>query len=212
MASYLPITEARLAEIKRETGADLTLQKLKSVVTQGWPNNRQKLEEDVRPFFSARDELPVQDGLIFGGQSADISQSLRPMIKQKLHSSHMGFDSCLRRAGESVFWPSFSAEIKQMIESSETCRKFKTSQQKKPLAPHEAPTPGWEKIGIELFELNRKEFLVTVDYYSNVWEIDKLPVDTTAATIINKLVRSWELVRGHVTPVVLFCSSEPCAC
>ena len=148
MASYLHITEARLAEIKRETGADLTLQKLKSVVTQGWPDNRQKLEKEERSFFSVRDELPVQDGLIFGGQRADISQSLRPMIKQKLRSSHMGFDSCLRRAGESVFWPSFSAEIKQMIESFETCRNFKTSPQKEPLAPHEASTPGWEKIGM----------------------------------------------------------------
>lgn len=98
MASYLPITEARLAEIKRETGADLTLQKLKSVVTQGWPNNRQKLEEDVRPFFSARDVLPVQNGLIFGEQSADISQSLRPMIKQKLHSSLI-WDSTLVYVG-----------------------------------------------------------------------------------------------------------------
>ena len=198
MASYLPITEARLAEIKRETGADLTLQKLKSAVTQGWPDNRQKLEEEERSFFSVRDELPVQDGLIFEGQRADISQSLRPKIKLRLCSSHMGFDSCLRRAGESVFWPSFSAEIKQMIESFETFRKFKTSPQKEPLAPHEAPTPGWEKIGIVLFELNRKQFLVTVDYYRNFWEIDELPVDTTAATIINNFVRSWELFRGHV--------------
>lgn len=45
----------------------------------------------------------------------------------------------------------------------------------------------WEKIGIDLFALNGKEFLVTVDYYSNVWEIDKLPVDTKAPTVINKL-------------------------
>ena len=45
----------------------------------------------------------------------------------------------------------------------------------------------WEKIGIDLFALNGKEFLVTVDYYSYVWEIDKLPVDTKAPTVINKL-------------------------
>ena len=25
-------------------------------------------------------------------------------------------------------------------------------------------------------------------------------------------VLSWKLVRGHVTPVVFFCSSEPCSC
>ena len=93
MASYLPITEAWQVEIRRETGADLSLQKLKSVVTQGWPDDKQKLEEEVRPFFSVRDELSEQDGLFFRGQRTVILQSLHPMIKQKLHSSHMGVDS-----------------------------------------------------------------------------------------------------------------------
>ena len=29
---------------------------------------------------------------------------------------------------------------------------------------------------------------------------------------IKAFVRSWDLVRGHMTLVTLFCSSEPCAC
>lgn len=73
------------------------------------------------------------------------------------------------------------------MESFETCRKCESSQQKKPLAPHEVPTRPWQKIGIDLFALNGKEFLVTVDCYSIFWEIDKLPVGTKAPTVINKL-------------------------
>ena len=109
------------------------------------------------------------------------------MIKSKLHSSHMGIDACLRRARESVFWPGFSAEIKQMIETCETCRKFETSPQKEPLASHDVPSRPWEKIGVDIFELNGKEYLTTVDYYSNFWEIDKLPTDAKATTVIAKL-------------------------
>jgi len=44
-----------------------------------------------------------------------IPSSLHSSIKEKVHSSHMGVESCLRRARECVFWPGMSAEVKQMI-------------------------------------------------------------------------------------------------
>ena len=52
--------------------------------------------------------------------------------------------------------------------------------------PHEVPSRPWEQIGVDLFELNKKEFMVTVDYYSNFWEVDRL-TSTTSAAIILKL-------------------------
>ena len=33
----------------------------------------------------------------------------------------------------------------------------------------------WEKVGTDLFELKNKNYLITVDFYSNLWEVDKLP-------------------------------------
>ena len=187
MASYLPIAEERLEEIRRETRNDPSLQELKCVITLGWPEDKSKVAPQVHPFFSIRDELTIQDGLIFRGKRVVVPQSLRPMIKTKLHSSHMGIDACLRRARESVFWPGFSAEIKQMVETCETCRKFETSPQKEPLVSHDVPLRPWEKIGVDIFELNGKEYLTTVDYCSNFWEIDKLPTDAKATTVIAKL-------------------------
>jgi hypothetical protein len=44
----------------------------------------------------------------------------------------------------------------------------------------------WEKLGTDLFSLDDKDYLVTVDYYSNFWEIDKL-CDTRSKTVISKL-------------------------
>ena len=52
--------------------------------------------------------------------------------------------------------------------------------------PHEVPSRPWEQIGDNLFELNKKEFMVTVDYFSNFWEVDRL-TSTTSAAIILKL-------------------------
>ena len=64
-----------------------------------------------------------------------------------------------------------------MIETCETCRTLETSPQKEPLALHDIPLRPREKIGVGIFKLNNKEYQTTVDYYSNFWEIDKLPID-----------------------------------
>ena len=40
--------------------------------------------------------------------------------------------------------------------------------------------------GVTWFELNKKEFMVTVDNYSNFWEVDRL-TSTTSAVISLKL-------------------------
>ena len=82
-----------------------------------------------------------------------------------------------------------SAEIKQQVEAREICRKFYMTQQKETLMPHEVPWRRWEKVGTDLFEFKNKSYLITVDYYSNFWDVDKLP-DTKARTIISLKLRN----------------------
>ena len=47
---------------------------------------------------------------------------------------------------------------------------------------HEVP----ERVGADILTLHDKDYLVTIDYYSNYWEVDRLP-DTKASTAILKL-------------------------
>ena len=51
---------------------------------------------------------------------------------------------------------------------------------------HELASRRWEWIGTDLFTWNRKHYLVTVDYYSNFWEVDELE-STTSETVIETL-------------------------
>ena len=53
--------------------------------------------------------------------------------------------------------------------------------------PLEIPSRPWERIGVDLFTFNNKDFLITVDYFSNYWEIDKLN-NTSASTVTLKLL------------------------
>ena len=184
MAKFLPISSEKLEDIQRRTDEDESLQMLKQTIIQGWPKERKNLPIQITPYFSMRDELTVQDGLIFRGQRIVIPLRLRREMKKKIHSSHLGTESCLRRARECLYWPGMSAEIKEMVASCETCRTYETTPQKESLMPHETPSRPWEQVGVDLFTLENKDYLITVDYYSNFWEVDRLTSTKTAMVIL----------------------------
>ena len=105
MVRYLPISDQRLDEIRAETLNDQSLRELSETILVGWPENKDDPPALTHPYFSMRDELTVQDGLVFKGNSVVIPRSLRADMKMKIHSSHLGIEVCLRRARECIYWP-----------------------------------------------------------------------------------------------------------
>ena len=111
--AFLPVSSSRLREIQQATEDDEILQSLKAIILRGWPDDRSQVPEQITPYFSVRDELSVHDGVTFRGQRIVVPVSLRKDMKRKLHASHLGAESCLRRARETIFWPNMNAEIKE---------------------------------------------------------------------------------------------------
>lgn len=187
MVQYLPISEPRLREIRQHTEDDVILQTLKSVIIQGWPDWKESAPPLTLPYYSFRDELTVQNGIVFKGNRAVIPKSLRLDMIHRIHASHLGIEGCLRRARECLFWPGMNAEIKDFIGKCETCRTFENKQQKESLIPHDVPVDRpWAKVGTDLFTYKDSEYLITVDYFSSFWEIDHLH-NTKSQTVVRKL-------------------------
>ena len=183
--SHLRISQERLEELRSATKSDETMEILKTVILKGWPENKADVPAQIAPYFSFRDEISVHDGLLFKGERVIVPSNMRADIKSRLHTSHLGIESMLRRARECVYWPSMTAEIKQVAESCETCQSFSRAQQKEPLMPIDVHSP-WEKIGVDLCDFDNQTYMVTTDYFSGFWEIDKLN-NNTSQTVINKL-------------------------
>ena len=95
---HLAISEQQLSEIKQETAQDPTLQTPKNVILRGWPANSSSVPKEVSEYFNVRDELAVQDGIIFKGQRCVIPKTLRQKVKEKIHRAHIRIQGCLRRA------------------------------------------------------------------------------------------------------------------
>ena len=183
---YLVMPDVRIREIRQHTNDDLALQLLKQTIQEGWPDHQSALPPLVVPYFSIRDELAVTDGLVFRGERLVIPKSLRSQIKKDIHCGHQGIESCLRRAREHVFWPGMNKEVKEWIQTCEACREFEQTPCKETLISHEIPDSPWQKIAADLFTFKNKEYLVTVCYRSNFWEIDRL-YNTKSSTVIKKL-------------------------
>ena len=85
-----------------------------------------------------------------------------------------------------VYWRGVSKEIRQFVESCDTCASMPDKQSLKPLVMHEMPSRAWEKVATDIFTIDTRNYLITVHYFSNFFEIDYL-LDTTSETVIAKL-------------------------
>ena len=201
----LPISEARLKEFKEGTASDDTLQILMSTVLEGWPSTLDKVPAEVKPYFQFQDEITAQNGLLFKGERLIVPAKLRKEMMEKVHSSHLGVEGCLRRAREVFYWPRMNAEFKDFILKCDICNSYKPAQPQEPLMPHEIPSRPWQKVGSDLFLFDHRFYLITVDYYSSFFEVDKL--DTTdSRTVIEKLKMQFS---RHGIPEIVISDNGP---
>ena len=85
----------------------------------------------------------------------------------------------------------------EYINRCDVCRTFDLSQQKEKLHLNEAPDKLWSKVAVDLFEFSNRHYLVTVDYYSNFWYVDRMESSTTSKAVMSKLKQHFQ---GHVIP------------
>jgi hypothetical protein len=77
-------------------------------------------------------------------------------------------------------------ELTEYILRCPTCNAYPQGQQKEPLISHAILERPWEKVGSDLFEYEWGDFLVTVDYFFNFFELDQLR-SKTSNEVIGKL-------------------------
>ena len=136
------------------------MKKVKIFIQDGWPAERKELPPDVMPYYHIRDELVYEKGIILKGERFVIPQILRKEMLEELHHPHMGLESTLRRARETVFWPLMTTQLKDFIRRCDTCRTMDPQQQKEPLVCHEVVKQVWGKIGVDLFQHKGRDYLI----------------------------------------------------
>lgn len=185
--SETKVCDKTMARIKKATQDDATMMKLIEVIKNGWPNQQRQLDDELKQFWKLRDDLTVNDNIILKTNRIFVPLQLRNEMLERLHAYHVGIENTTKLARQTVYWPGIGEQIKSKIKNCETCLKYAPNQQNPPMMSHEIPTQPWERISMDVMETaigdKKKRFLITVDHYSDFFEIDELNDLSARATI-----------------------------
>ena len=150
MIQYLPISEATLIAIPQATESDAILRELKTTIRQGWPATKAEVSANLRDYFPFREELYLQNGLVFKGERLVVPVSVKDNMLAKIHRSHISIQGCLRRAREVVHWSGMSKDVEDYVAKFAVCNSQLVGQGKEPIICLELPSRPWEKIAVDL--------------------------------------------------------------
>ena len=184
MLDFLSVSDERYADLQRAT--ELELSQLQSMILDGWPDARQGVSFNLRPYWDSRSELSVMDGILYKGMRIVVPPTLRPRMLNLIHESHLGIVKCKQRAREVLYWPSMNADIEQTVQNCSKCASYQNCLPAEPLKPTPTPDLPWSEIGTDLFQFDGKTYLITVDYYSKFIEVDEVK-DLRCSTTLERL-------------------------
>ena len=178
MLEYLSVSEETRNQIKEAMKSDPTMLSLLETVKTGWPEDKNTLPSGVQQYYNFREELTTQSGFLFRGNRLII-----------------------------IYWPGMYKEVEDYVKCCSVCNKYKPDQQKEPLVSFEVPEQPWEILGCDLFELDKKHYIICVDYFSDFYEVDKLE-GLEGGNIITKL-KSYMYIARYGIPKKLVSDNGP---
>ena len=164
----------QLSEIQTTTTEDETLQLLVQQIVKGWPDRIQEIHPALKPFWSLREDLYVEDGIVLIGTRVVIPQALRSSVLKNLHKSHMGIEKTKLLAKDCVYWPGIYPDIDDTVGQCATCQRYQNQQVKEPIIPSDIPQRPWHTVGADLFHTDQRWYVIVSDYYSKFPFIRKL--------------------------------------
>eukprot|EP00731_Ephydatia_muelleri_P009993 Em0005g579a len=183
---FVFVSDQKMEAIKKAALQDPEQCGLRRGLGQGWPSNISQVSLPLRPYRNVRDLLTVQDGVIYKGGQVVVPLELRGQILQRLHMSHQGTESTLRRARDSVYWPGMTEDVKRVCSQCTVCEMDSPALPKEKHLAHYIPQKPWVKVGIDLFRFKGKDFLLIVDYLTDYFEISALK-STIAIVVVDAI-------------------------
>ena len=88
---------------------------LKYTITQGWPRIIKEVPSELQPYWTFREELKIEDGLILKGTRIVIPSKKHESILKLIHQEHLGLNKCKLCAKETVYWPGLNEQLEKLV-------------------------------------------------------------------------------------------------
>ncbi|CAC5370730.1 unnamed protein product [Mytilus coruscus] len=147
-------------------------------ILNGWPSKCPS--EDIRLYYSRKNELCSQYGCILWGRRVIIPQPGREAMLSELHQGHR-----MKSLGRSyIWWPGMVNDLELTVVNCYSCQENQKLPVEAPLHPWEYPSHLWSRLHIDFAgPFMNKSFLIMVDAYSKWIDIHVMNSTTSEATI-----------------------------
>ncbi|XP_064470040.1 uncharacterized protein K02A2.6-like [Ornithodoros turicata] len=179
-----PLSAKQLADL---TSQDATLSALRDAIQRGWPHQLQ--DKALQPYWSRRDELSTDHGLIMWGRRIIIPAKARHAMLLELNSTHSGMATMKAVARSLFWWPGIDGDIEN------TARHCLECQQAQPMPPAKEPLSWpstairWSRVHIDYAgPVEGMMLLIVVDSFSR-W-IEAIPVKNASSEQTVRELRS----------------------
>jgi hypothetical protein len=153
-------------KFRQATCDDHSMNVLKSYIVGGWPKSKRACIEPLRAYWNAKNELSTHEDLVLRNSQIVVPVSMRREILNDIHRGHLGISKCHERAKNAVYWPGYHGQISDMVEGCSACQENMRANDKKILEPYEIPQYPMQSLSMDVFQLDSKDYLVTIDRYS----------------------------------------------
>ena len=169
LTTRLSATSDKLQQIRQATQDDDTMALLKQTITLGWPHTMQELPKELQAYWTFREEMTVEDGLILKATRIVIPPSMRESTLHQLHEGHLGFTKCYNHSKQTVYWPNLRKELEELLLNCQLCLKHSQAKHKPKPTPslgQEISVVPWTKLASDIFHLQNDSYLLIVDFTS----------------------------------------------
>ncbi|XP_042148639.1 uncharacterized protein K02A2.6-like [Ixodes scapularis] len=204
--AIVPMSPETMEELKRDISQDKEIQEVIQATKEGWPNTTRGLSDPMKLYWSFRDEPAVYEDMLFRSDRIVIPKTWRNRLLVQIHAGHLGINSCLKRARETVYWPGLTTDIKCYVERCATCQATNQKPAREPLHLKEIPDPPWERVASDLLNFEGKSYVVIVDSYSGYLDIKKLSGESSKEVV--NVMKVW--LATHGVPKEIETDNGPC--
>ena len=202
----IQISKNQLNRVKEATNSDENFCSLREQIISGWPESSQVVPKSIRHYYSMKDFLTIEDGVIFYGERLLVPPSMKEEYLARIHEGHMGISKSQSRARECLYWNGMMKDITEYIGECRECLVNARSQSNEPMIAHSSPSYPWQLISTDLFELDGQQYLLVADNFSKMPFVKRLGHDTTTKAVTNFLE---ELFSIHGPCQVLYSDNGP---
>ena len=110
-----------LNQLRVSMQADDELASLKHTIMQGWPSSIKQVHQVLQPYWTFREKLIVEDGLILKGTRIVIAAKKHEAILKLIHERHLGLNKCKLHTKNTLYWPGLNDQLEKHVLNCDLC-------------------------------------------------------------------------------------------